>query len=193
MRINYFLAIIALFALTLAGCSKSDDNVNPSTTSNPTDLLARTWVFNDISVQTDAKKYQLPSTLPSGQGLLGDDNVVTFKKDGTYSYLDNKATVTGKWTLTDKTLVMVDSDNSTSTWTVSTLSATDLNLASIVVNLQKGNNLNDSKVYSKEEASVGGAGVLLLASLDKNYGGTIDFSKEPTPKTIQFLVNGKAK
>ncbi len=193
MRINYFLSIIALFTLTLAGCSKSDDNVNPSTTTASADLLARTWVFNDISIQTDAKKYQLPSTLPTGQGMLGDDNVVTFKKDGTYSYLDNKATVTGKWTLTDKTLVMVDADQSTSTWTVNTLSATDLKLGSITVNLQKGTNLNDSKVYSKEETSVGGAGLLLLATLDKSYGGTIDFSKEPEPKTVQFLVNGKAK
>ncbi len=193
MRINYFLSIIALFTLTLTGCSKSDDNVNPSTTTASADLLARTWVFNDISIQTDAKKYQLPSTLPTGQGMLGDDNVVTFKKDGTYSYLDNKATVTGKWTLTDKTLVMVDADQSTSTWTVNTLSATDLKLGSITVNLQKGTNLNDNKVYSKEEASVGGAGLLLLATLDKSYGGTIDFSKEPEPKTVQFLVNGKAK
>jgi hypothetical protein len=193
MRINYFLAIIALFTLTLAGCSKSDDNVNPSTAPVAADLLVRTWAFSDFSVQTDVKKYQLPAKLPNGQGLLGDDNVVTFKKDGTYSYLDNKTTVTGKWTLSDKTLVMIDADNSTSTWTVNTLSATDLNLASIVVNLQKGNNLNDSKVYSKEEASVGGASVLLLATLDKSYGGTIDFSKEPAQKTVQLLVNGKAK
>lgn len=42
MRIHYFLVIIALFTLTLAGCSKSDDNVNPSTTTASADLLART-------------------------------------------------------------------------------------------------------------------------------------------------------
>lgn len=193
MRINYFLAIIALFTLTLAGCSKSDDNVNPATTSTPADLLARTWVFNDISVQTDAKKYQVAAKLPTGEGLIGDDNVVTYKKDGTYSYLENKATVTGKWTLSDKTLVMVDADNMKSTWTVNTLSATDLNLASVVVNLQKGNILNDSKVYTTEETSIGASSLFLLALLDKKSGGTVDFSKEPAQKTVQLLVNGKAK
>ncbi len=193
MRITYFLAIIALFTLTLAGCSKSDDNVSPSTTTASADLLARTWAFTDFNVQTDAKKYQVASKLPTGQGFMADDNVITFKKDGTFSYLNDKKTTTGKWTLSDKTLVMVDADGTKVTWTVNNLSATDLTLASIAVNLQKGSDLTDRKVYSAEEELVGGAGIILLALLDKSVGGTLDLSKEPTPKTVQLVTNGKAK
>jgi hypothetical protein len=193
MRITYFLAIIALFTLTLAGCSKSDDNVNPGTSTASADLIARTWSLNDISVQTDVKKYQVASKIPNSGGVFGDDNMVTFKKDGTFSYLDNKATVTGKWTLSDKTLVLTEADNSKSTWTVNNLSATDLALASIAVNLQKGEDLTDRKVYSAEENWVGAYSLLLVTLLDKRAGGTIDFDKEPVQKTVQLLVNGKAK
>ncbi|QJD78845.1 hypothetical protein [Spirosoma rhododendri] len=193
MRINYFLAIIALFTLTLAGCSKSDDNVSPATTSSPADLLVRTWVFNDVSVQTDAKKYKIPAVLPTGGGLFGDENVLVFKKDGTFTAMVNKVPKTGKWALQDKKLTLTDLFKGETTWTVNTLSANDLAFSTIAVDLRKGKSINDSKAYSAEEGWAGEMSLLLLTMLDKNYGGTIDFSKEPEPKSVQLLVNGKAK
>ena len=179
--------MITLFAITLAGCSKSGDDVTPT---NNTDLITRKWAFPEIDVKIDAKLYVVST---AQAGLISDDNTLTINKGGTYSYLDNGKTVTGKWTLTDKPLVLTDADKTVSTWTVNNLTSTALELGSINVNLTKGKDLTDSKVYTLEEQSVGVTSLFLLSSLDKQNGGTIDFTKEPQAKSVQVILKGKGQ
>ena len=187
MSIKHYALLITLFAMTLAGCSKSGDDVTPI---NNADLITRKWAFPEIDVKTDAKLYVVPTTKG---GFISDDNVITISKGGTYSYLDNGKTVTGKWTLTDKTLVLTDADKTVSTWTVNNLTSTDLELGSMNVNITKGKDLTDGKVYTPEEQSVGITSLFLLSSLDKQNGGTIDFTKEPQPKSVQLILKGKGQ
>ena len=194
MKINYYLLVTSLFALTLAGCSKSDDTITPApvpATTATINLLTRKWSFSDISVKTDSKSYAIPV---QNAGIYGDDNVLTFDKSSTFSYLDYGKTATGTWMLpNDKALVLIDADRITSTWTINTLTTTSLDLSSIVVDLTKGRDLTDTKIYKPEEQNIGALTLLMLASLDKRAGGTIDFSKEPEAKTVQLILKGKAK
>ncbi len=191
MQFNRYLLITTLFAVTLIGCSKSDTNVAPSTTTSTTDLLARKWNFSNVSVKTDAKSYAIPT---QSTPLFGDDNTLTFNKANTFSYLDNGKTVTGTWTLpNDKTLVTTDADKVSFTWTINTLTSTNLDLASITVDLTKGDDLTNTKIYKADEQLVAGTTLILLASIDKSNGGTVDFDKEPDPKTIQLIAKGTPK
>lgn len=192
MHFKHYLLITSLFALTLSGCTKSDSNVTPApTTTTTADLLVRKWSFADVSVKTDAKSYAIPTkTTP----LFGDDNTLTFNKANTFTYLDAGKTATGTWTLTnDKTLVTTDADKVAYTWTINTLTATNLDLSSITVDLTKGNDLTDTKIYKADEQMVATITLFLLASLDKSAGGTIDFSKEPKQKSVQLIAKGIAK
>jgi hypothetical protein len=107
--------------------------------------------------------------------------------------LENSKTVTGKWSQpTDKTLVLTDAEGEKSTWTINTLTNTNLELGSINVNLTKGKDLTDSKIYTLEEQNMGSIALLLLSSLDKKYGGTVDFTKESQAKSVQLILKGKA-
>ena len=201
LRFNFFVyfnetqclrVLDGAVGLILVGCSKSDNTVTPASTK--ADLLVRTWEFDNISVKTDAKTYTIPVKNSANGGLLGDDNTVNFNKDNTFSYVDSGKKATGKWTLTnEQTLTLTDADNVTTTWTVNAIDNTNLELASSIVNVTKGNDLTDIKVYSYQEQSVAVPAFLLLASTDKAYGGTIDFSKEPDPKSVQLLLVGKAQ
>ncbi len=187
MKINHYLFLAILSVLTLAGCSKSDNTVTPT---DDTALLTQKWAFPQIDIKTDAKSYTVQA---SKGGLISDDNVLTINKGGTYTYLDNGKLVTGKWTLTNKTLVLTDADNTASTWTINKLTSSDLELGSLNVNITKGKDLTDSKIYTAEEQSVGVSTLFLLASLDKQNGGTIDLSKEPEPKSVQLILKGKGQ
>jgi hypothetical protein len=188
MKITSFALLPALFALLLVGCKSGNDPAPAPTTA---DLLARTWVFPGLSVKTDAKTYVIPV---SKTGANPGTDATTFNKDGSYTQTSGTPVVTetGKWTLTGKTLVLTDVQKSVTTLTVNSITATDIELGSIIVDLSKGKDLND-KVYTLEEQSVGFVAALALIGLDKSNGGTIDFDKEPKPKTVQLIVTGKAK
>ncbi|QHV99803.1 hypothetical protein GJR95_34450 [Spirosoma endbachense] len=178
--------------MTLAGCSKSDDStVTP--TDNNAELLIRKWTFSDLTVKTDAKSYVIPQTQGNMISVVSDDNAITFNKEGSFSYLSDSKPVMGKWTLINKTLVLINADNVTSNWSVNALTKTDLELASINVDLTKGKDLTDRKVYTEEENSVGAVSLIFLASLGKQNGGTIDLTKEPQPKSIQLILKGKGQ
>ena len=81
MRLKTCFYTLSLVALVLTGCASSDNEVAPAPTR--TDLLARTWIFNTITIQTDAKAYAVNATQ---EELLGENNTVTLIKDGTYTY-----------------------------------------------------------------------------------------------------------
>ncbi|GAB3561997.1 hypothetical protein GCM10027578_03650 [Spirosoma luteolum] len=187
MRLKPCLYTLVFLALFLTGCASSKNDVPPS----QTDLLARTWVFNTITIQTDAKVYAINATQ---EELVGENNTVTLAKDGTYTYRRSGKPITGRWLLTnDKTLTLTDADNSRTIWTINTLTATSLDLATMTVNLTKGSDLTNTNVYTPEESSVAISSVFLLASLDKQYGGTIDFTEEPTPRSVQIMLKGTAR
>jgi PBP1b-binding outer membrane lipoprotein LpoB len=54
MKHKHYLILAVLFTMTLAGCSKSGDDVTPAT-----DLLIRKWTFPEINVKTDTKAYTI--------------------------------------------------------------------------------------------------------------------------------------
>ncbi|MGA0557178.1 lipocalin family protein [Larkinella sp. VNQ87] len=182
MKVKSYLFVITLFALSLVGCSKSDDEVPAETTA---ELLARKWSFNEISVKTDAKTYVIP---PGDDATFfeSDDNTVTFNADNTYSTVENgKSVKVGTWQLSNKTLMLTDVDKITTTMTVNTLTATSIELATSSVSMTKTN-------PTEEELSIAFVAGMLLGTLDKDNGGTIDFTKEPEAKTLQILLKGKA-
>lgn len=181
MKIKNYLIIVSLSTLSLFGCSKSEDEpVTPSTAS----LLVHKWSFTDVSVKTNAKTYAIPTK--SG-ALFGDDNTITFNKDNTLSYLEDGKTVSGKWQLSnsDKTLSITDADKTTINMTINSLTSTAIDLSSVNSDLTKTNPTIDEMV-------IGFVGEYLLSAIDKDYGGTIDFTKEPAYKTLQILAKGKA-
>ncbi|QIP13033.1 hypothetical protein G8759_10545 [Spirosoma aureum] len=174
MTRKHYLLYFTFLAMTLAGCSKSDDStVTP--TDNNAELLIRKWTFSELTVKTDAKLYVIP---PSNANMFGDDNTVTINKDGTYSYLEQGKQTTGKWTLTDKTLALIDTDKIESHWTVNTLSSTALEIASV--------NVNVTKTPDNEGQTIAALAYILLTSLDN-----FDFMKEPQPKSLQLIAKAK--
>ena len=188
MRQTFYAFLLGLLIFSLVGCSKSgDDNVTPANTS---DLLVRQWNFSTITVKTEAKSY----VIPPSTAVLSDNNVITFAKGGTFSYLENGATVSGKWTLVnDKTLTLIDAYNETTIWTVNTISNTNLELASATVDVTKGDDFSNTKIYSAQEQNIAVSSFLLISSMDKSNGGTLDISQEPKPKSVQLILNGKAQ
>ncbi|GAB3898546.1 hypothetical protein GCM10028803_18170 [Larkinella knui] len=178
---KHYLLITTLFMATLLSCSKSDDPVTPDTTN----LLLRKWTFSEVSVKTDAKTYKIPA---DGATFFGEDNTVTFNKDNTYSTVEAGKTVNaGTWKLSNsnKTLTLTDIDKITTDMTVNTLTSTNIELATASVSMAKAN-------PSPEELNIAFVAGFLLYSTDKAYGGTVDFTKEPEPKSLQVLLKGKA-
>ncbi|MRS65103.1 hypothetical protein GJJ30_27645 [Larkinella terrae] len=177
-----YLVVTGLLMTMLLGCSKSDNTVTPSNTA---DLLVRKWSINELNVKTDAKSYAIPAT--DGGTFFGDDNTATFKSDNTYTVVENgKSGNGGSWKLStdNKTLSLTDIDNVTTVFTVNTLTSTAIELATKSVNVLKTN-------PTEEEQSIALAAMLLLFTIDKDNGGTIDFSKETDPKTVQLILKGK--
>lgn len=188
MQRKVYLLLSTVFTATLLSCSKSDDNVTPAVTVTPK-LLARTWSFSDVSVKTQAKSYAIPSAVikSADLGIFGDDNTITVDSAGTFSYLEEGNKMTGKWKLADaNTLVLTDAYNDTSNWKVNNVTSTDIELNSINVDLTKGKDLTDRKVYSEEENYVGSS-LFFLPFIG------VDLSKEPEPKSVQLILKGKAK
>jgi hypothetical protein len=217
MKINNYLLLIPLFALLLAGCG--DESLTPATTATTTaDLLVRKWVFNDISVKTNAKTYVIPSGV--NDILLEGGRPVTFLKNGTYTVPDSTGKlVTSKWTLVDKKLTLTDADNPSqpTSFTIANISATDLTLATQSVDVTKDRKAGDTKfygpielveyflsflfaapttAYKPEEIGTALLSLIFLSALDKENGppyGNVDFKKEPAIKTVQLLMGGKAQ
>ncbi|WP_234733543.1 hypothetical protein [Tellurirhabdus bombi] len=183
MKFKFYLLVTSLFVSTLVGCSKKDDSVSPNNTA---ELLARKWEFVEFKVKTDAKTYTIPS---KDAPVFGDDNVLTINKNNTYTVLDYGQVVTGKWELfnNDKTLTFIaeDDDSDRMTFTINSISKTDIDLSSLNVDVAKVN-------MSSEEYNAAALSALTLLSIDKDYGGTVDFSKEPKYKTLQMLFKAKA-
>lgn len=181
MKVKYYLVVTGLVVTTMFGCSKSKDSVTPE--NNP-DLLVRKWAFNEISVKTDAKTYVIPPA--DDATFFGEDNTVTFNKDNTYSAVENGKTVpVGTWKLsTDKKVLSLTDVEGTTALTINSLTSTNIELASVNVDMTKPNQPDDVL----NVAFVAG---MLLYTIDKDYGGTVDFSKEPDPKTIQLILKGK--
>ncbi|WP_379842340.1 hypothetical protein [Larkinella bovis] len=179
---KHYLFLSVLFITALSGCSKSDDTVKPESRS---ELLTRKWTFSGLSVKTDVKSYVIPGN--EGDTFFGEDNTVTFNADNTYSVLENgKTTEGGTWKLSadDKTLTLTDTDKIAIAMSVNTLTKTDIELATKSVDITKSN-------PTMEELNVGLAASILLYSLDIDFGGTVDFSKEPDYKTLQIILKGK--
>ncbi|UHG90215.1 hypothetical protein [Spirosoma oryzicola] len=195
MQRKVYLLLSTLFTATLLSCSKSDDNVTPAVTVTPKSL-ARSWSFSDVSVKTQAKSYVIPSTIikSADQRIFGDDNTITIDSAGTFSYLEDGNKMTGKWKLADaNTLVLTEADGEKSNWKVNSITSTDIELASVNVDLTKGMTNGNTTVYSDEENNVGFLSLVLLTSLDKKVGGPFDMTNEPQPTSVQLIMKGKAK
>lgn len=176
------LIALLFVSLFLVNCKKSTDAVSPADV--PTQLT-RKWVFAEIVVQTDAKRYSIP---PEKLSVNGDDNTIIILSGGTYTYLENKATKKGKWALSNnnQTLTLTDADASAEVWQIVSLTSSTMELGTITVDLTKTK-------QTDEEAGVAFACGLALSTIDKQSGGTVDFTKEPKPKTVQLIVKAKAQ
>lgn len=181
MKLKSYFFVVIVCASTILGCSKSKDEVKPDTAS----LLVRKWSFTDLSVKTDAKTYLIPSD--EGTSFFGEDNTVTFNADNTYSTLEDGKTVKGTWKLSDdgRTLSVTDADKVTTPLVVNAISSSTLDLATNSVDMTKAN-------PSMEEQMIAFMAGMLLYAIDKDYGGTVDFTKEPDPKSLQIVLKGKA-
>ncbi|WP_375445201.1 hypothetical protein [uncultured Fibrella sp.] len=179
--ITFFALLIVAFVLS--NC-KSGDSVTPN--QNAAQLLARKWDFGELVIQTDAKAYSViqPASV---------ENQLTFLTNGTYTYVDNSVAKSGKWVLSngDKTLTTTDAKGAQNTRQITALTTTACEFRSTTVDVTKSDDPLSPK-YTPEEQSVYYTGLLILFSLDKQNGGTLDLSKEPKPKTIQLVVKGKA-
>ncbi|MBO0938612.1 lipocalin family protein [Fibrella sp. HMF5335] len=180
-RLSTLIALLFV-SLFLANCKKSTDAVSPADVPSQ---LARKWAFSEIFVQTDAKRYTIP---PTNVQLASDDNLITILSGGTYTYVDNKVTKNGKWALSNnnQTLTLTDADADASSWQIVSLTSSTMELGTITVDLSKAK-------QTDEEAGVAFACGIALSTIDKKSGGTVDFTKEPTPKTVQLIVKAKAQ
>ncbi|MBO0931722.1 hypothetical protein [Fibrella aquatilis] len=180
-RLSNLVALLTLVFL-LANCKKSTDAVSPADV--PTQI-ARKWAFSEIFVQTDAKKYTIPGDKTQ---LVSDDNIITLAPGGTYSYTEDKLVKKGKWTLSNnnQTLTLTDADALASSWQIKSLTSSSMELGTINVDLSK-------KTLTDEESGIAFFCGLALASIDKKNGGTVDFTKEPTPKAVQLIVKAVAQ
>lgn len=186
IRFTYHLSAMLFLAVFLINCKSAD----PVTPAAPTtvQLLSRKWDLSEIYVQTDAKRYTIPIDKSDPNGAI-----VTFASGGTYSYSDDKVAKTGKWALSngDKTLTTTDADGQKSALQITTLTASAIELASAVGDATKEITTTDPSKLTESQAVVLQCSLILL-SLNKDYGGTIDFTKEPKPKTLQLINKGKA-
>lgn len=175
-RFAFFLPLLTI-ALSIVSCSK------PEPTPTTADMVAQTWQMSELSLKTDTKQYTVP---PS----TGREAVMTFAPNGVYTYYDGatKKMQTGKWTLSngDKTLTAVNADGTTLVFAVNALTKTVIELETAVADMTNRN------PTPQEQTNMQMLGALLL-SLDKQYGGTMDMSKEPTPRTLQLFMKGKAQ
>jgi hypothetical protein len=179
---NWYPFLFAL--LTLVGCSKSANIPAPAPAT--AELLLRSWAFTSITVQTDAKTYLI-------KGQTTDYDSVAFGKDGIYTYLaagDHvslpRQRAVGNWTLTGKTLTMVDGDKRPLRWTVTAITAADISLTSQQV-------LDNQVSYTPEERNLVAKAAILFNLQDKYFGGSLDISNEPEPKSYQIFLVGKAQ
>ena len=110
-----------------------------------------------------------------------------------YTYVDNGAAKSGKWVLSngDKTLTTTTADGNQSSQQITVLTTTACEFRSATVDVTKSDDPFSTK-YTPQEQSVYYSGLLILFSLDKQNGGTLDLSKEPKPKTMQLVAKGKA-
>jgi hypothetical protein len=219
MKNTLYVCLIALSALLLTACGDDNNLVGPAAAPTTAQLLVRKWIFASVSVATNAKTYAVPTKVTDGQ--LTGSNPLTFLKDGTVTSLDSAGKViTGKWTLTDKKLTLSDPRSATATtsYTIVTISTTDMQLSSNAVDVTKDRKAGDTKYYgptdiaeefislifglafggvttnyTRDEVGLGFLITSFLATTDKANGGTVDFTKEPPIKTVQYIINAKAQ
>ena len=182
---SFTLLSILFVTLFLVNC-KSNDPVTPAPTA--TELLTRKWDVSELYVQTDAKRYTIPADKTDPNG-----NIVTFSTGGVYSYSDNKVAKKGSWALSngDKTITTTDAEGQKTTLQITSLTSSAFEFASAVGDATKEITVTDPSKLTESQVVVVQCSFLLL-SLDKQYGGTIDFTKEPKPKTVQIINRGKA-
>lgn len=123
----FLLAVVGLF---MTGCIK--DSPVPAA-QNKAQLIARTWQMQTASVTVTSTGLTLPVYTKGGTANLSDFSKyqLALTSDGKFSLFNGTQTQTGTWQLlnNDTQLILTYTDNTTQTNTVSTASATNLDLA----------------------------------------------------------------
>lgn len=182
MKKSLYTVLTALLALTMAGCG-SKDSPMPDMVA----LLTRRWVVSELIVQTHAKAYPI-------SGITSDYDDMTFNKDGSYTYLTagdhvslaSREKAAGTWTLTDKTLTMINAEKRNFVWTINAISATTIDLAGLKVT-------DTQTSYTDTERNEASTAAILFALQDKRFGGSLDIAKEPEPRAYQIFLKSKAQ
>lgn len=110
---NYFLALVAVLALLVAGCSKPDTPKPDSNKDNPTDTQpggndqpGKDEPGNDEPGKDEGKITSADFVGTWGQGE--DTDMLVLKEDGTFSEKGGEETISGKWAYNenDSTITM---------------------------------------------------------------------------------------
>lgn len=120
-KVSLLTLLWACALLFLAGCGKNDDDPSPS--GNKTELIARTWKYNDVTLELDSKKVPLTGEFSGG--------TLTFGADGKLSIYDpsDKTTTQGTWKFTNgEKNLSYTADGDTYEFVISTLSKDELEL-----------------------------------------------------------------
>lgn len=133
MKNIHFIALllVALFTISLSGCKddKEDEDVSPKTSL----LTEAEWTGEGIYVQGISL---VPLLRAAGETEAADQLAVIstakfkFEKDGTFTATANDLADSGKWRFTDneQKIVITDTDNVETTFTINKLNATNLDL-----------------------------------------------------------------
>lgn len=123
----FLLTVIGLF---VASCKK--DSPVPAVQTK-TQLIARTWQMQTASVTVTSTGLTLPVYTKGATGNVTDFSKyqLALTSDGKFSLFNGTQTQTGTWQLlnNDTQLILTYTDNTTQTNTVTTASATNLDLS----------------------------------------------------------------
>ena len=124
------LFLLAVMGLLLTNCSK---NSTDPVVQTKTELITKTWQMQMASVTVNASGLTLPVYTKGNTVNLLDYSKyqLALNSGGKFSLSDGSQTQTGTWQLlnNDTQLMLTYTDNSTTTYTVATASATNLDLS----------------------------------------------------------------
>jgi hypothetical protein len=130
-KINlYAILLVTLFTISLTSCKDDDDEepVSPNTAL----LTEAEWTGEGIYVQNTSliTLLEFAGEEELAEQLDISSSKIKFEKDGTFTGTANGLADNGKWRFTDneKKIVITDSDNEETTFTVKELNSTKLNL-----------------------------------------------------------------
>jgi hypothetical protein len=122
------LLFLLLFSVSLTGCKDDDEAASPNTAL----LTEKEWTGEGIYVEGANLAFllQLAGEDELAEQLDISSSKIKFEKDGTFTGTANGIADNGKWRFTDneQRIVITDSDNAETTFTVKTLTSSNLDL-----------------------------------------------------------------